>query len=103
QSLKLRRGHDTRDLKISCTLLRLRGQQQKLVSILDISSELESRELEAWQNLIRVMTHEIMNSLTPITSLADTAHQYIVEAEELLAEDKDILREIPAFAGMTAP
>jgi nitrogen fixation/metabolism regulation signal transduction histidine kinase len=82
QNLRLRRGHDNLELKISCTLLRVRGQQQKLVSILDISSELENRELEAWQNLIRVMTHEIMNSITPITSLADTAHQYITEAAQ---------------------
>ena len=84
QSLKLQRNYGSLHLKVSCTLLRLHGQQQKLISIQDISSDLESQELEAWQNLIRVMTHEIMNSITPITSLADTARQYIAEAGERL-------------------
>jgi two-component system nitrogen regulation sensor histidine kinase NtrY len=80
QSFKLKRPYGALHLKISCTLLRQRGQTHKLISIQDISSDLESQELEAWHNLIRVMTHEIMNSITPLTSLADTARQYIVEA-----------------------
>jgi two-component system nitrogen regulation sensor histidine kinase NtrY len=80
QNFKLRRPYGALHLKISCTLLRQRGQTHKLVSIQDISSDLESQELEAWHNLIRVMTHEIMNSITPLTSLADTARHYIVEA-----------------------
>jgi signal transduction histidine kinase len=52
------------------------------VSLQDIHGELEARELEAWQNLIRVLTHEIMNSATPISSLAATA-------AELLADVRD--------------
>jgi two-component system nitrogen regulation sensor histidine kinase NtrY len=40
----------------------------------NIQGELEEKELEAWQNLIRVLTHEIMNSITPISSLASTAY-----------------------------
>ncbi len=80
QSFKMKRPYGALHLKISCTLLRQRGQTHKLVSIQDISSDLESQELEAWHNLIRVMTHEIMNSITPLTSLADTARHYIVEA-----------------------
>lgn len=70
---------DTQQLKLSCTLLRNAGQLQKLVCIQNIEGELEGRELEAWQNLIRVMTHEIMNSVTPITSLAETAEHYMEE------------------------
>jgi two-component system nitrogen regulation sensor histidine kinase NtrY len=80
QNFKLKRPYGALHLKITCTLLRQRGQTHKLVSIQDISSDLESQELEAWHNLIRVMTHEIMNSITPLTSLADTARHYIVEA-----------------------
>jgi two-component system nitrogen regulation sensor histidine kinase NtrY len=80
QNFKLKRPYGALHLKVTCTLLRQRGQTHKLVSIQDISSDLESQELEAWHNLIRVMTHEIMNSITPLTSLADTARHYIVEA-----------------------
>ncbi len=52
--------------------LSLRGKAFKLVSLQNIQSELEEKEMEAWQNLIRVLTHEIMNSVTPISSLAAT-------------------------------
>lgn len=94
QSFKLKRPYGALHLKISCTLLRQRGQTHKLISIQDISSDLESQELEAWHNLIRVMTHEIMNSITPLTSLADTARHYLHEAAseaEKLEGNKDEL------------
>lgn len=52
--------------------LRIRGKLYHIVSLQDIQSELEDKEMEAWQNLIRVLTHEIMNSVTPIISLAGT-------------------------------
>jgi signal transduction histidine kinase len=42
------------------------------VSLQNIQSELQEKEMEAWQTLIRVLTHEIMNSMTPITSMAAT-------------------------------
>lgn len=48
-----------------------------LVSIQDIHGELEEKETEAWQNLTRVLTHEIMNSMTPISSLAATAEDLL--------------------------
>lgn len=54
-----------------------RGRDLTLVSIQDIRSELEEREIEAWQMLIRVLTHEIMNSMTPISSLATTVQDLI--------------------------
>ena len=50
------------------------------MSLQDIHGELEAREIEAWQNLIRVLTHEIMNSATPISSLAATAAELLAEA-----------------------
>jgi nitrogen fixation/metabolism regulation signal transduction histidine kinase len=55
----------------------LRGKQLTLASLHDIRSELEEKEMESWQNLIRVLTHEIMNSITPIASLASTADQLL--------------------------
>ena len=55
----------------------MRDTQYKLVSLTNIQNELEEREMEAWQNLIRVLTHEIMNSVTPIISLSSTASSLI--------------------------
>ena len=47
--------------------------QELLVSLQDIQSELDFMQAEAWQDLVRVLTHEIMNSITPISSLSRTA------------------------------
>ena len=49
------------------------ASQELLVSLQDIQSELDFMQAEAWQDLVRVLTHEIMNSITPISSLARTA------------------------------
>lgn len=66
-------------LSINATELRLRGLSYKLVSLQNIQSELQQQEIEAWQNLTKVLRHEIMNSITPIASLAGTAIDIIEE------------------------
>lgn len=50
----------------------LKEKKNILVSLQNIQEELEAKELEAWQNLIRVLTHEIMNSITPISSMSSS-------------------------------
>lgn len=67
------------NLAIHATELKLRGHTYKLVAIQNIHSELESKEVEAWQNLTRVLRHEIMNSITPIASLTGTLNEIIAE------------------------
>ncbi len=64
-------------LALQATQFRLQNESLRLVSIQNIESELEARELEAWQKLIRILTHEIMNSVAPITSLSGTIHQML--------------------------
>jgi two-component system, NtrC family, nitrogen regulation sensor histidine kinase NtrY len=73
-------------LAISATELRMRGQVYILASVQNIQSELEEKEMEAWQNLVRVLTHEIMNSITPISSLASTVNELLNSAESDLAQ-----------------
>ena len=64
------------------------GEKIRLVTLQDIRSELDEKEMEAWQNLIRVLTHEIMNSVTPISSLAATANTLLqVENSDNLSND----------------
>lgn len=67
---RLKIGEELVQLSIYAIELTLRGENVKLISIQNIQSELEEKEMEAWQNLVRVLTHEIMNSVTPISSLA---------------------------------
>lgn len=67
---RLKIGDDIVQLSVYAIELTLRGENVKLISLQNIQSELEEKEMEAWQNLVRVLTHEIMNSVTPISSLA---------------------------------
>ena len=55
----------------------MKNQNLKLVAFNNIQPELEEKEIEAWQKLIRVLTHEIMNSITPISSLASTVNHLL--------------------------
>ena len=60
------------ELRVSVSEIRQDGAVERLYSIENLSGELSARESSAWRNLIRVLTHEIMNTLTPVTSLAQT-------------------------------
>lgn len=62
----------TLHLSISTSELTIRGRRLRIIAISDINKELDEKETESWIRLIRVLTHEIMNSITPITSLSDT-------------------------------
>jgi len=68
--VRLELTDETIQISIYAIELTLRGDVIKLISMNNIQSELDEKEMEAWQNLVRVLTHEIMNSVTPISSLA---------------------------------
>jgi nitrogen fixation/metabolism regulation signal transduction histidine kinase len=68
-------------LSVNATEFRMRGEEYLLVSLQNIHPELEEKEIESWQRLIRVLTHEIMNSITPISSLASTVHDILTDPE----------------------
>ena len=71
--LRVEAAEGPQELVAYATRFRLAGEAHTLVSLQDIHDELEARELEAWQQLSRVLTHEITNSVAPIASLAGTA------------------------------
>lgn len=76
-------------LAIKSTPLTLDGKSLLLVVVQDIHKELDEKETESWVRLIRVLTHEIMNTITPIASISDSIIKYyrnngkIVPLEEL--------------------
>lgn len=70
------------DLSIDVTRIFLQGCERWIVSLKNIHATLERNEMEAWQKLIRVLTHEIMNSITPIISLAETLSERCKESPE---------------------
>lgn len=83
--VKIVSGHRVRQINLHASEFKLQGKYYKLVSLQNIKNELDANELAAWQKLIRVLTHEIMNSVTPITSLTSTLKQ-IVEKSRNEAE-----------------
>ena len=69
-------------LTMATTEIVVGGQAERLVSLQDIQTELDETQAEAWQDLVKVLTHEIMNSITPITSLATTAGDLVEDLQE---------------------
>jgi signal transduction histidine kinase len=74
--------NELKQLSVHAVELRQRRGTLTLVSIQNISPELNEKEMEAWQNLIRVLTHEIKNSLTPIVSLAASVERMVCEEKK---------------------
>ena len=71
-----------KQLSLQATTFRDHEKTLRIISIHDISNELDAKELESWQKLIRVLSHEIMNSITPITSLSETLLNYFIPPEK---------------------
>jgi nitrogen fixation/metabolism regulation signal transduction histidine kinase len=70
------------------------GEVQRLVSLQDIQSELDDTQIQAWQDLVRVLTHEIMNSITPITSLASTSEHVVDEVLSQTPKDAPVTEDL---------
>ncbi len=69
-------------------------QREALISLLNIQSELDGMQIEAWQDLVRVLTHEIMNSITPVASLARTAADLMEDMTSRLDDQPDLRAEL---------
>ncbi len=68
-------------LSLKLSIFKFEKETLNLLSIQNIRIELEQNELDSWQKLIRVLTHEISNSVSPITSLANTTKKYFVRKD----------------------
>ena len=75
--VKMKIHSEEKEFSIQSAGFRVENQEFNLVSVQNIREELDERELEAWQKLIRVLTHEIMNSVTPITSLTGSLYDIV--------------------------
>ena len=86
-------------LTLAATEVMVAGSNDRLISLQDIQTELDLTQAQAWQDLVRVLTHEIMNSITPVTSLATTAVEVVddmiekTDAESPVANDLSDLRD----------
>jgi len=76
-----------RELSLKCTPITIEEQQLLLVVAHDINKELDEKETDSWVKLIRVLTHEIMNTITPITSISESILQYFKKGDQLTPPD----------------
>ncbi len=88
-------------LLVNCSSLLLGKESYQLLSFMDIKNQLDAKELESWQSLINVLTHEIMNSVSPLTCLSENLEKSYKEmkagtliSEKLLAKTQTGLRVI---------
>lgn len=79
-SVTLEMRQDTLKVLISDTVFEMDEHSFKLIVLQNIEETLNRNESEAWKKLLSVMTHEIMNSIAPITSLAETLQNHIQES-----------------------
>lgn len=64
----------------------LKGKHVRIIALGDVSHELSNQEVDSWIKLIRVLTHEIMNTITPVTSLSETLQKELDNEEQNAAE-----------------
>lgn len=87
-------GNGPQQLTVVATQLTLGGEARLLVSMQNIGADLEATEVRAWQDLVRVLTHEMMNSLTPVSSLARTAQDALADLKGKVADTPDLADEL---------
>ncbi|HEY4649899.1 MAG TPA: ATP-binding protein [Pontibacter sp.] len=101
----LQHNHDQLLLSVHATVLVSQGKSITIVTLHNIQAELEEQEVQTWQKMIRVLTHEIMNSVTPVISLTSTVTGILEDeiiarkvgepiSEEALEDIQDGLRTI---------
>ena len=96
--IKVNREGELLQLSVHVTEFSVRQEKFKLVSLQNIRQEMEEQELDSWQKLIRVLTHEIMNSVTPVSSLSAAINEMLTDENgrrrELASIDRDDLEDM---------
>jgi two-component system, NtrC family, nitrogen regulation sensor histidine kinase NtrY len=103
--VNIQHGDDSLRLVLYATTFELLQRRHRIVSFHNIHDELDQQEVESWQKLIRVLTHEIMNSVTPIISLSGLIRENLTEGAEAHAamraltarEHEDLVRSVTAI------
>jgi nitrogen fixation/metabolism regulation signal transduction histidine kinase len=84
---------ETRQLAVQKTQLKVKEDVYDIFSIQNIYEELQAQEITSWQKLIRILTHEIMNSVSPVISLAHSTNDLLANTAELDGETRDEIHQ----------
>ncbi len=88
--IELSKGGDKKTLSVQVKSMIILDKTYKLITFQDIHGVIEEKEIEAWHKLIRILTHEIMNSVTPISSLTETMHSMLErDGQKISTADMD--------------
>jgi signal transduction histidine kinase len=85
---------DVLKILMAATAFQTEGKKYKLIAFQNVNEALDETESKAWQKLLRVMTHEIMNSVAPISSLADTLKNRLQHSNELVDDESGTLEDL---------
>ncbi len=95
-------------LVLSCSAMEFGGKMLRVISVENIHRELDRKEIESWEKLTRILTHEIMNSLAPVTSISHTLLSSSGDAETvrqgletIYATSDRLLRFVDSFRAVT--
>lgn len=91
RTLTLHDGDSTHQLSIQVSQSRIRDRNIRILVVNDIHNELENKEIESWVSLTRVLTHEIMNSVSPITSLSESLRTLVPDTSSELYKGLDVI------------
>ena len=91
RTLTLHDGESTRQLSIQVSQSRIRDRNIRILAVNDIHNELENKELDSWVSLTRVLTHEIMNAVSPITSLSESLRELVPDKTSELYKGLDVI------------
>lgn len=95
--MKININNKLLQLSIQAIEIELNKTKYRLFTFQNIKSELEEQELTAWQKLIRILTHEIMNSVAPIASISSTIREILKDKNQ---HDPETLEQIGSFIGV---
>lgn len=79
--IELDNGSGLHEFYLDLDHVSLLGQNYHLISFSDLKNEIEQKEIDAWHKLIRILAHEVMNSVTPVTSLSETIRNLLTDSE----------------------
>jgi len=91
---ELYRTPSDQPLALQGASIQMRGKWVRIVDLQNIQTELQQQEVESWQNLTRVLRHEIMNSMTPIVSLVGTMRMIVNEDIERATSDQEAVNDL---------
>jgi two-component system, NtrC family, nitrogen regulation sensor histidine kinase NtrY len=85
---------ETFKVLMSATIFQTEGKMYKLIAFQNVNEALDETESKAWQKLLSVMTHEIMNSIAPIASLAETLKHRLQQSYAVLSNDSGAVDDL---------